>query len=185
MLISQGIGGIPIDQLTVLLIWLFPIIFGIHDFEEIIVVEKWVSKNMDDLINILPQRASTFFEKNFAKKTNQFSLVVYVEFILISLATILVFLNGFHEWYKWLYLGLFAGFFLHSFTHIGQSLFLKRYTPGVITSILFIIPYGVWFYYVFLENNILIVQDIWISIPIGVLLFALFFPPLMKSASKF
>lgn len=181
----NGIGGARIDQLTVLLIWLFPIIFGIHDFEEIIVVEKWVSKNQDYLIKILPKRASLFFEKNFAKKTNQFSLVVYIEFILISISTILVFLNGFHMWHKWLYLGLYTVFFLHSFTHIGQAILLKRYTPGVITSIVFIIPYGVWFYYVLLEKNIIIVRDIWISIPVGILLLVLFFPLLMKRASKF
>lgn len=171
--------------MTVLLIWLFPIIFGIHDFEEIIVVEKWVSKNKNDLEKRLPKWAGTFFERNFAKKTNQFSMVVYAEFILISFAALLVFLNGFQGWYKWLFLGLYAVFFLHSFTHIGQSILLKRYTPGVITSIMFIIPYGIWFYRVFLENNTIGVQDIWMSIPMGVLLFALFFPPLMKSASKF
>jgi hypothetical protein len=176
---------IHIDQLTVLLIWLFPIIFGIHDFEEIIVVEKWVSKNKEDLIKILPKRASSLFEKNFAQKTNQFSLVVYVEFILISLSTIFVFLNGFNGGYKWLYLGLYSVFFLHAFTHIGQTILLKRYTPGVITSVLFIIPYGVWFYCVLLENNTLVVRDLWISIPIGIFLFALFFPTIMKTASKF
>jgi len=142
-------------------------------------------KNKDDLLKILPKRAIPFFEKNFAKKTNQFSLVVYFEFILISLSTILVFLNGFHEWYKWLYLGLYTVFFLHSFTHIGQTILLKRYTPGVITSIMFILPYGVLFYYVLLENSTIMMRDIWISIPIGLVLFALFFPPLMKSASKF
>jgi hypothetical protein len=176
---------IPIDQLTILLIWLFPIIFGIHDFEEIILVEKWVSKNKEDLIKILPKRASALFEKNFAQKTNQFSLVVFIEFILISLSTILVFLNGFHGGYKWLYLGFYSVFFLHSFTHIGQTILLKRYTPGVITSVLFIIPYGVWFYYVLLENNTLIFRDLWMSIPIGIVLFALFFPATMKAASKF
>jgi hypothetical protein len=176
---------IHIDQITVLLIWLFPIIFGIHDFEEIIVVEKWLSKNKEDLIKFLPKRAISLFEKNFARKTNQFSLAVYVEFILISLSTIFVFLNGFTGGYKWLYLGLYSVFFLHSFTHIGQTILLKRYTPGVITSILFIIPYGVWFYGVLLENKTIVVRDLWISLPIGMILFALLFPAIMKMASKF
>jgi hypothetical protein len=77
-------------------------------------------------VNVLPNWARTFFEKNFAQKTNQFSLVVFIEFILISLSTILVFLNGFHGGDKWLYLGLYSVFFLHAFSHIGQTLFFKR-----------------------------------------------------------
>lgn len=185
MILFNGNGVIIIEQMTILLIWLFPIIFGIHDFEEIILIEKWVSKNKKDLMKILPIRASSFFEKNFAQKTNQFSLVVFVEFLLISLSTILVFLNGFNGGYKWLYLGLYSVFFLHSFTHIGQTILFKRYTPGVITSILLNIPYGIWFYSVLLENNTLVIRDIWMSILIGILLFALFFPALMKAASKF
>ncbi|KQL52426.1 hypothetical protein AN964_01955 [Heyndrickxia shackletonii] len=174
-----------IDKLIILLVWLFPIIFAIHDFEEIIVVEKWIAKNKQDLVHKLPKRAKNFFEKNFAMKTDQFSIVVFAEFIIISLATLFVFLNGFTGFYKWFYLGLFAVLFLHSFTHIGQAILLRRYTPGVITSIFFLIPYGLWFYKVVLQKNMISYSDIWISIPVGVILFALFFPALMKAASKY
>lgn len=168
-----------------MLVWLFPIIFAIHDFEEIIVVEKWITKNKQDLVHKLPKRAKNFFEKNFAMKTDQFSIVVFAEFIIISLATLFVFLNGFTGFYKWFYLGLFAVLFLHSFTHIGQAILLRRYTPGVITSIFLLIPYGLWFYKVVLHKNMISYSDIWISIPVGTVLFALFFPALMKAASKY
>lgn len=178
-------GGISIDKLTVLLIWLFPIIFAVHDFEEIIVVEKWIATNKQDLKNKLPKRAAHFFENNFAMKTHQFSIVVYVEFIIISCATLLVYLNGFIGLYKWLYLGLFAVLFLHSFTHIGQAILLNRYTPGVLTSVLLLIPYGIWFYYVLLQKNIIDYSAILISVPVGIFIFALFFPALMKAASKY
>lgn len=74
--------GIYIDKITILLVWLFPIIFAIHDFEEIIVVEKWIAKNKPDFVHKLPKRAKSFFEKHFAMKTDQFSIVVFVEFII-------------------------------------------------------------------------------------------------------
>ncbi|MBS4174606.1 HXXEE domain-containing protein [Bacillus sp. FJAT-49736] len=181
----KGIEGIHIDKVTILLVWLFPIIFAIHDFEEIIVVEKWITKNKQNLVQKLPQRAKSFFEKNFAMKTYQFSIVVYVEFVIISFATVIVYLNGFFGISKWLYLGLFAVLFLHSFTHIGQAILLKRYTPGVLTSIFLLIPYGLWFYYVLLQKNLISLQDIGISIPVGVILFTLLFPALMRAASKY
>jgi hypothetical protein len=173
------------DQLTILLVWLFPIIFAIHDFEEIIVVEKWVAKNKEDLLSKLPRRAASFFEKNFAMKTNQFSIVVYVEFVLISIATVCVFHFGFNGLCKWFYLGLYAVLFFHSFTHIGQAIVFRRYTPGVLTSIFLLIPYGIWFYKVLLNSEIISYGDILLSLPIGILLFGLFFPALLKFASKF
>jgi len=177
--------GIYIDKITVLLVWLFPIIFAIHDFEEIVVVEKWIAKNKQDLANKLPKRALNYFEKNFAMEIHQFSIVVYAEFVIISAATLFVYLYGFVGFYKWFYLGLFAVLFFHAFTHIGQAILLKRYTPGVLTSILLLIPYGLWFYYVLLQTNIISYSDIWISVPVGVIIFALFFPTLMRAASRY
>ncbi|UUV26641.1 HXXEE domain-containing protein [Lysinibacillus sp. FN11] len=38
------------------LIWLFPILFIIHDFEEIIMVEKWLQNNRHKLYERLPQK---------------------------------------------------------------------------------------------------------------------------------
>lgn len=57
------LGEIYIDKLIILLVWLFPIIFAIHDFEEIIVVEKWIAKNKQDLVHKLPKRAKNFLKK--------------------------------------------------------------------------------------------------------------------------
>ncbi|RDI40948.1 HXXEE domain-containing protein [Falsibacillus pallidus] len=178
-------GGVFITQWTVLLIWLFPIIFAIHDFEEIVVVEKWIGRNRKDLHERLPKKAIFYFEKNFAKKTNQFSLVVFVEFVVISLSTILLYLEGFQGWCKWLYLGLMSVFVLHSLTHIGQAILLKRYTPGIITSVVLIIPYGLVFYRTLLEAGTINIADIWMSIPVGIVVFMLFFPATMKAASKY
>lgn len=40
------------------LIWLFPIIFIIHDFEEIILIEKWLHHNCHKLYERLPPQNS-------------------------------------------------------------------------------------------------------------------------------
>ncbi|WP_433745840.1 HXXEE domain-containing protein [Falsibacillus pallidus] len=148
-------------------------------------MEKWVERNRKDLYEKLPKKAISYFERNFAKKTNQFSLVVYVEFVVISFSTILLYLEGFQGWYKWLYLGLMSVFVLHSLTHIGQAVLLKRYTPGVITSVILIIPYGVVFYRTLLEAGTIDIADIWISIPVGIVVFMLLFPAAMKAASRY
>ncbi|MET3698916.1 uncharacterized protein with HXXEE motif [Bacillus oleivorans] len=172
------------NDVFVLLIWLFPIIFAIHDFEEIVVVEKWVAKNKAVILAKLPKRAGQFFEHNFAKKTHQFLMIVFFEFVLISIATILVHIFGFNGISKWFYLSLFSVMFFHAFTHIGQALFLKRYVIGLITSIFLLIPYGLYFYFVFINEGLMRFLDIGISLVLGVGLFALFFPQLHQRVSK-
>jgi hypothetical protein len=37
-----------------------------------------------------------------------------------------------------------AGFGLHAGTHIAQSVVLRRYTPGLVTTPLVVIPFSVW-----------------------------------------
>jgi len=36
------------------------------------------------------------------------------------------------------------GFGLHAGTHIAQSIALRRYTPGLVTTPLVVVPYSVW-----------------------------------------
>ena len=38
------------------LIWLFPILFIFHDFEEIIMMEKWLNKYSNVIYEKLPQK---------------------------------------------------------------------------------------------------------------------------------
>ncbi|HWO75349.1 MAG TPA: HXXEE domain-containing protein [Bacillus sp. (in: firmicutes)] len=171
------------DEL-ILLIWLFPIIFAIHDFEEIVIVEKWIQRNKEDILAKLPKRAALFFENNFAMKTHQFSIIVFFEFVLISIATIMVHIFGFDGVSKWFYLSLFSVMFFHAFTHIGQAVFLQRYVIGLMTSIFLLIPYGAYFYFVFIDEGLLQPVEIGLSLIVGIGLFALFFPQLHKKVSK-
>lgn len=123
---------------TSTLIWLFPVVFMIHDFEEIMFWERWLKKNGDEV----KRRVPAFLRKQVSvivkKSTAQFLLPVCLIFCLTVLAS---FLAVEHQSYGFL---LLAGglFFLHGFMHLGQAVFLRRYIPAVITSALLVIPYG-------------------------------------------
>jgi hypothetical protein len=54
------------------LIWLFPIMFILHDFEEIIMVEKWIKKNSDVICEKLPRKIANRVIKQFSMSTAQF-----------------------------------------------------------------------------------------------------------------
>lgn len=58
-----------------------------------------------------------------------------------------------------------ALFFAHVFTHIGQAVYLGKYTPGVITSIILVFPYCLYAYYRLLGEAVITGGDIvWSSL---------------------
>lgn len=46
------------------------------------------------------------------------------------------------------------------FTHLGQAFYLRKYTPGVITSIILVLPYSSYTYYRLLKEQVISGTDI-------------------------
>ncbi|MBC2582383.1 HXXEE domain-containing protein [Clostridium sp. DJ247] len=113
-----------------MIIWLFPILFMIHDFEEIIMIEAWQERNKQYIENM----ANKHIPFNFKASTASFSIAVAEEFIILSIVTVVsCLLDNYIVWY-----GLFIAFTLHLLFHIFQWLSFKKYLPSVITSISFL-----------------------------------------------
>ena len=108
------------------LIWIFPIMFILHDFEEIILVEKWMSENLKKICERLPTKIANEVIKQFSMTTAQFAVAVLVIFLFVSGSTIManqyLFKGSFVYIYPFIMVTLI--FFLHAFTHIAQSIFL-------------------------------------------------------------
>lgn len=154
--------------LTVL--WLFPVVFMLHDFEEILTVEKWTKQNKDEVFKKIAPSLHTFFRSSFQMTTLQFAHDVFWIFLVIIAATLTAVLFSFY----FPFLMLLAVFFIHVFTHVGQSVYLGRYTPGVVTAALLVLPYSLYAYYRLLQSGIITGSDIfWSSLVI------LFFLPFL------
>jgi len=113
------------DLLTVL--WLFPIVFMFHDFEEILTVKKWTRSNRQKVASLIPKWFPQWLESSFQMTTLQFSRDVLWVFSFITLSVVLAAQFSFYP----LFLIFLAIFFLHVFTHLGMSLYLRSYTPGI------------------------------------------------------
>ena len=114
------------------IIWLFPILFIFHDFEEIIFVQAWVSKDKSYLFDrfpVLPRKLLTHFDNI---TTASFAFGVAEEFILITIITVVSYTMN---WYA-LWLGLFIAFTLHLLIHCFQTLILRKYVPAIVTSVI-------------------------------------------------
>ena len=125
------------------LLWLFPIAFMFHDFEEILFWELWLKKHGEEVKRRLPaflaKRASPILEKSTAEAS--FSI-----FLIFSCTVLAAFLAAERQSYSFFLLASGA-FFLHGFMHIGQAIALRKYVPAVITSALVVIPYGLILYW--------------------------------------
>ncbi len=157
------------------LIWSLPILFMLHDFEEIIMFEAWQQRYQEKLNSIKYKPFDHF------KSAASGSVAVLVEFIILSLAALLT--NQFHTYLLWF--GCQFIFILHFFGHYGLSLFFKGYVPGLTTALLFlpISIYNLLKFFPLLEH-ISILKIVSISL-LSILLFGIFFKYLTHSIAVF
>ena len=124
---------------TATLIWLFPIVFMLHDFEELIRFRRW----MDRYGPAVGLRLPTFIRVNFDRvqshTTAEYAVPIALEFILFSAASLLAVEARWIALFNLCAIGVFA----HTFFHLGSALWLRQLTPGVTTAMLFVLPYSV------------------------------------------
>lgn len=156
-------------------IWMLPIIFFIHDSEEIFTAEKWAHKHPAELRKILGERLIDM-RKNI---TIQYMAAVLLLGFVITLATYAAFLDYLEIGkVNTLYAGILAVLFLDGIKHVGASIIFRKYTPGVITAALVEIPFTSFALYYFHHAEMLNVRMIatgfLIALPLIVTLTAAF-----------
>lgn len=118
------------------LVWLFPVLFMLHDFEEIILMKRWLNRNRDALSLRFPRLSKRFLSHFDGISTASFTIGVAEEFVLICIVCAVSLLTG---WYA-LWFGMFFAFLFHLLVHIAQSVAVGGYVPALVTSLLFLPP---------------------------------------------
>lgn len=114
-----------------MIVWLLPVLFMIHDFEELIMINVWKKRNKNYIEELKAQNKKVPYD--FSGSTASYAIGIFEEFIIISVVTLLSYLfNNYILWY-----GLFIAVTLHFFAHIYLYIKFKRYVPGNITTIIF------------------------------------------------
>ena len=115
-----------------IIIWLFPIIFMFHDFEEIIFIKPWYTKNRERVQVRFPKLSSKLLPHIDSLTTSSLSLGIAGMFMLIGVITVTAYITG---WY-YLWFGVFIVFALHLFFHCLPSLVIWSYVPAAVTSVI-------------------------------------------------
>lgn len=121
-----------------LYICLLPIVFMLHELEEIIMTQNWLHHNQTQLGKRFP-RIKGMLHNLENLPTPAFTLAVAEEFIILSACTVIALTTG-HvtAWYCCL-----LAFSLHLIIHFIQFLIVRQYIPAIITTIL-CLPYCIW-----------------------------------------
>lgn len=155
------------------LILIFLVIFMLHNLEEIIMVERWAKRNYPRVKDRIP----SYFQKTIDDLKDitavQFAIVVFI----VSVFGSIIILVGVIGDYMFLFFGLAMVFGLNIFTHPLQSLFLRTYTPGVLTSIFLVIPYYIILFNHFYSEDIVNMK----MVLGGLVVVALFIPVFILS----
>ena len=101
---------------------LFPSIFMLHEFEEILLFPKFMRRN--------PKLQQQFLASAFTPF--RFNAIVCQEFILLL---IILGLSIYFESFD-IYITVIIAYIYHVIGHIFQSIFLRQYIPGVLSGII-------------------------------------------------
>lgn len=101
---------------------LFPSIFMLHEFEEILLFPRFMRRN--------PKLQQQFLASAFTPF--RFNAIVCQEFILLL---IVLGLSIYFESFD-IYITVIIAYIYHVIGHIFQSIFLRQYIPGVLSGII-------------------------------------------------
>ncbi|QTD41886.1 HXXEE domain-containing protein [Sporosarcina sp. Te-1] len=124
-------------------IWLFVIIFMIHDFEEIIVVEHW-SGRVEERVKRLNRKLGYLIWRFWKVNSYQFAKRDIFIFLVASCITILKVQFMESDWAAVMYVIFLFIVLLHNAIHLVQTIILRSYTPGLYTSVLIVTPYCIY-----------------------------------------
>lgn len=112
-----------------------PGVFLVHDAEEIATVPSWLHAHRA----ALPAAVQAFA----IVTTRQFTIAVVVLFLGLLVATMHAVLRARAGVRSVPFLLLAGALVANGVTHLAQAVAIRGYTPGLITAVLFVIPYGI------------------------------------------
>ncbi len=164
-----------------LLAMLFPIVFMIHEFEEIIMFRHWLLQNRTKLQRNFPKVEAFLFRHGFFHySTATFAVGIAHEFFWVSFVSLF---SVCQEAYQWWFAAL-MGYAVHLLVHIVQWCVYRKYIPVVTTSLL-TLPYCLVAFMVYIEFSASSLLQILLWTFVGIVLVLTSFPLTLFFMSRF
>ena len=149
-----------------LIMLLLPVVFMLHEYEEIIMFRHWLDRNRDELKRRFPRFEQFLAHRgHFDYSTATFAIVTAHEFILISLISFCaVWIDASQWWFA-----AFAGYSVHLVVHLAQWAIYRKYVPVIITTIL-TLPYCIYTFAKFAKASVLSPLQMFLWAVVGIIL---------------
>jgi len=155
-------------------IWLLPVIFMFHALEEILTVESFMTKYKNIVPKTFLAKLTLIIRKKLGAKSAQHSIMITWTLLIISFITFMTAYRIPTVANFLLFIAALNIFFLQAFSHIGQTVIFRDYTPGIVTALFMVIPYSLLTYYRLFELSLIDIHLLFKSIPITILLVPIF-----------
>ena len=136
-----------------------PFVFLAHDAEEILTVEPWLLVHRAELPAVVQPFA--------AVSTEQFAIAVAILFVGFLAATIHAVRQARRGRVSAPFMIIAGALVANALTHLGQAAYFRSYTPGVVTALVLVLPYGYAFGRRLLESGLVTRRTLASVIAIG------------------
>ena len=125
------------------ILWLLPIIFAIHNLEELWLLEDWVKTFTND--------RKFAFIKNFYR----FDTLAFAMILLTLAVAVIIFLAYRKQSNITFHLMILCNslLFINSLTHLAQFFVFRKYVPGLFSAIILMMPFTFYILLFFLRNK--------------------------------
>lgn len=168
----RGHGKDNMFMTGLLILWLLFAAWVIHDAEEYFFFER-LSTNKDTRIKSIAAKFSVpkGIMQNLATSQKQEGLAIIMIGLVLLAGTLAGYLNpgGIGMRFYGVVLG---GTFLHTFSHVGGTIILRKYTPGVVTAITVVLPACIVIYITIFEQQLLGIVEAIVLAVVGIVAFA-------------
>jgi hypothetical protein len=156
------------------ILWLLPIVFIIHDGEELLTMPSWIASHQQELDQLARMsEVAAKLVRSLPTTTTQIAIAIGFILLLFIVVTVGASMSGKRGFWVYAYASLLGVLFLHVFTHIAQAILVGGYAPGVIGAVAAVIPGTLYIYKRLFEAKLLTLKSAAFAALIG---FALFVP---------
>ena len=159
----ENIAGGELETRQKTILWLVPILFTVHNLEEMLFIDRFLHQISDFAPSFLQKILPLF-------TTSQFLLAATIVTILPYLFAALACTERPQSLGIYLLAVIQMVIFINVFSHTGMAMLRQTYVPGLITALAVNLPFSVYFFYTILSQKWLNGKALLIIFPIALLL---------------
>jgi Protein of unknown function with HXXEE motif len=145
--------------------WGMFVAFVVHDGEEWLTMPGWGSRNVDRLRRLYPRVPPRFWRRLDLPAVHVRAGITVMGLVFLLAAA----LGARTDARSIVYQVILIGFGVHGLGHLGQALLARGYAPGLITSVLVVLPFSTWAWLV-VEASGAVTAHVGVLVSVGVLL---------------